>query len=144
MKLHIDFTDTCFSCEATFLRFVFMCMDTLPADVSVQHACACCVWNSEGGVGSPGTGVSGGCQPPCGDWELNAGPQGEQPVLLTIEPPLQPHLNILNLDLKPYFSINKKFWKKSKSFETFLEKDNQVNISGKGGHFKPLLAQGNG
>jgi hypothetical protein len=32
----------------------------------------------------------GGCEPPCGCWELNSGPSEEQPVLLTAEPSLQP------------------------------------------------------
>jgi hypothetical protein len=37
-----------------------------------------------------GTTVVDGCEPPCGCWELNSGPLGEQPVLLTTEPPLTP------------------------------------------------------
>jgi hypothetical protein len=32
---------------------------------------------------SPGTGVTEGCELPCGYWELNSGPLEEQPVLLT-------------------------------------------------------------
>jgi len=31
-----------------------------------------------------------GCEPPCGCWELNSGPLGQQSVLLTTEPSLQP------------------------------------------------------
>jgi hypothetical protein len=34
----------------------------------------------------------GGCEPPCGGWELNSRPLEEQPVLLTAEPSLQPTL----------------------------------------------------
>ena len=30
----------------------------------------------------------GGCEPPCGCWDLNSGLLEEQPVLLTAEPPL--------------------------------------------------------
>jgi hypothetical protein len=32
----------------------------------------------------------GGCEPPCGFWDLNSGPSEKQPVLLTAEPSLQP------------------------------------------------------
>ena len=35
--------------------------------------------------------IIGGCEPPCGCWELNSGPLEEQPVLLTAEPSLQPN-----------------------------------------------------
>jgi hypothetical protein len=34
--------------------------------------------------------ITDGCELPCGCWELNAGPLGEQPVSLTAEPSLQP------------------------------------------------------
>jgi hypothetical protein len=34
--------------------------------------------------------VIGGCEPPCGCWDLNSGPSEEQSVLLTAEPSLQP------------------------------------------------------
>jgi len=37
------------------------------------------------------SGVTNGCEPPCGCWESNPGPL-EQPVLLTSEP----HLQLLN------------------------------------------------
>jgi len=39
--------------------------------------------------------IMDGCEPPCGCWDLNSGPLGEQSVLLTSEPSLQP--------LLPYF-----------------------------------------
>ncbi|KAL6040407.1 hypothetical protein STEG23_015188 [Scotinomys teguina] len=42
------------------------------------------------GVESPGTGVIDSCELPCGCWELNPGCLKEQPVLLAIEPSLQP------------------------------------------------------
>jgi len=35
------------------------------------------------GIRRSGTGVRGGYEPPCGDWELSSGPLEEQPVLLT-------------------------------------------------------------
>jgi hypothetical protein len=38
----------------------------------------------EEGIRSPGTGVRGGCELPCGCWELNSGPLEEYPVLLTL------------------------------------------------------------
>ena len=34
--------------------------------------------------------ITGGCEPPCGCWDLNSGPLEEQPVLLTADPSLQP------------------------------------------------------
>ena len=37
----------------------------------------------------PGTGVTDGCELPCGSWELNQGPLKEQPVLLTTKAYLQ-------------------------------------------------------
>ena len=36
----------------------------------------------------PGTGVTDGCDPTCGCWELNLGPLKEQPVLLSADPSL--------------------------------------------------------
>lgn len=37
------------------------------------------------------TGIRERCESPGGCWELNLGPLEELPVLLTVEPPLQPH-----------------------------------------------------
>ena len=34
--------------------------------------------------------ITDGCEPPCGYWELNSGPQEEELVLLTAETTLQP------------------------------------------------------
>ena len=48
-----------------------------------------CSWRPEEGVGSPETGVTGGCEPLCGCWELNPGPLQEQQGLLSTEPLLQ-------------------------------------------------------
>jgi hypothetical protein len=36
--------------------------------------------------------IVGGCEPPCGYWDLNSGPSEEQSVLLPAEPPRQPCL----------------------------------------------------
>ena len=41
--------------------------------------------------------TTGGCEPPCGCWELNSGPLEEQSVLLTTEPSLQPQSKPLDL-----------------------------------------------
>jgi hypothetical protein len=38
-----------------------------------------------------GTRSHGGCEPPCGFWDLNSGPLEEQLVLLTAEPSLSPN-----------------------------------------------------
>jgi len=37
--------------------------------------------------------ITDGCEPPCGCWDLNSGPLGEQSVLLSAEPSLQPYNN---------------------------------------------------
>lgn len=39
-----------------------------------------------------GSGVTDACEPPCGCWKLNLGPLGEQQMLLSPEPSLQPHI----------------------------------------------------
>ena len=57
------------------LKFYFMYIDVLPA----------CVRESDPSV----TEVIDSCEPSCGCWELNMGPQEEQPVHLTAEPSLQ-------------------------------------------------------
>ena len=54
--------------------------------VSVDHVCAV---TEKRVLGSPGTVITDGCQPPCGCWDLNSGPLEDQPVLLTTEPSLQ-------------------------------------------------------
>ena len=48
---------------------------------------------SEEGVESPRTGITGGCEPSCGFWELDQGPPQEQ-VLLTTGPSLEPLLYV--------------------------------------------------
>jgi hypothetical protein len=40
--------------------------------------------------------VTGGCEPPCGCWDLNSGPLEEQSGALTLEPSHQPSFSILN------------------------------------------------
>ena len=41
-------------------------------------------------VGSPETGITKNYEIPCGCWELDTGPLGEEPVLLTVHPFFQP------------------------------------------------------
>lgn len=41
-----------------------------------------CLLTPEEGIGSPKTGVAGGCELPCGFWEPNSGRLQEQQVLL--------------------------------------------------------------
>ena len=41
----------------------------------------------------PETGITHSCEALCEFWELNPGPLGEQPVLLTVEPSLYLTLN---------------------------------------------------
>ena len=45
--------------------------------------------------------ITDGCEPPCGCWELNSGPLGEQSVLLTAEPAFQPPTLIINQENAP-------------------------------------------
>ena len=39
-----------------------------------------------------GTGIIGGCEPPCGFWELSPELLEDHPLLLTAEPPVTPPL----------------------------------------------------
>lgn len=62
------------------LLLLFICMGViLPTCMSVSHVYSV-PQRPEKGVGSHGTGVTGGCQPPRGWWEPNLGPLEEQPV----------------------------------------------------------------
>lgn len=60
------------------------------ACIPVYYIHAWYLWKPEEGVRSPGTGVTIVCEPACQGWELNLGPQHEQPMLLTMVPFLQP------------------------------------------------------
>lgn len=69
-----------------------MCMGILPTCTSVHPLSIYCPQRPEEGAESSGTGVSNGCEPPCGPWELNPGPlEEQQPVLSITEHSLQPH-----------------------------------------------------
>ena len=65
--------------------------------MSVHHTNAWCLWRSEDGIRSPGSGVADSCEPPCGGWDLNPGPLEEQPVILTTEPPPQSQAYMLKM-----------------------------------------------
>jgi hypothetical protein len=60
--------------------------------LSVNHLHACCQQRLEEGTESPGPRVTGGCELLCGSWDSKLGPLEEQPVLLTTESSLQPHI----------------------------------------------------
>jgi hypothetical protein len=49
-----------------------------------------CIVPAEEDVGASGTGITDGCEPPCGYWGSNPDPLQEQSVLVTAEPSLQP------------------------------------------------------
>lgn len=69
---------------------LFIYLSILSACLYMHHVCAWCPVRSEGGVGSPQTGVTDGW-PPCGCWELSTDPLQVQ-VLLSTEPILQPQV----------------------------------------------------
>ena len=50
-----------------------------------MYVCTVWVQRSEEEVGSSGTGVTDGCELPCGCWEPNSGPLEEQAVPLSAE-----------------------------------------------------------
>lgn len=51
-----------------------MFMDALPARMVVCSVCVCVGYTGQKGVESPGAGCTGGCELPCGCWELGLGP----------------------------------------------------------------------
>lgn len=81
------------SIERVFLRFIFMSIGWLcPHDMSVHHMHAWYLCKTEEGSGFPKTEISDSDELPCGLWELNLGPLQEQPMILTVELPLQPQM----------------------------------------------------
>jgi hypothetical protein len=99
------------------LSFFFMCGDILPACMSLYYICDWYPQRPEEGVRSPGIGVTDGCEPPCGYWELNLGPL-EQSVLLTTEPSLQPWFPLFSLFLISLLSFLLCIMNHLKSFVT--------------------------
>ena len=73
-----------------FLGFFFfnVCMFHLHVYVRAPHPLV--PEEPEEGIGSPGTGVTDGCEPPCGCWEQSSCPLEEQQMVLIAEPSLQP------------------------------------------------------
>ena len=41
--------------------------------------------------------ITGGCEPPCGCWELNSGPSEEHSVLLPAEPLHRPSIEVFKI-----------------------------------------------
>ena len=54
----------CVLCAHIFMFTYFMCMIVLFMCISLYHMCAWCLWRSEEGVGSLGTGVVDECELP--------------------------------------------------------------------------------
>ena len=50
-----------------------MCMNVLLACLSVYHMHAWSLQKPEEGIRTPGTGVTDGCETPCGCWEFHLG-----------------------------------------------------------------------
>jgi hypothetical protein len=59
-----------------------MCRSILPASMCVPGTCG----SQKKVIQLPRPGVTEGCNPPCGSWELNPGPLEEQLVLFTAKP----------------------------------------------------------
>ena len=66
-----------------FLKYYFIRVSVLPASMSSHYVQVWCLRGPDESTGSPGTGVTDHCEPPCGCRELNLGPLEEQPLLLT-------------------------------------------------------------
>lgn len=73
----------------------------LPVYICVSCECLC-LQQSEGGIGSPGSGVRGGCEPPWGCWELNLGPREKYQVLLPLRHPSSPQSSIFSCQILAY------------------------------------------
>ena len=70
-----------------------MYMGILSAFMYVHHMYTRCLQRLEESVWYSGTGVTDSGELPYGCWELNQDSPEEQPVFLTAEPSLQPHIN---------------------------------------------------
>lgn len=66
----------------------FVCIDALPACMSIPHIHSWYSQRPDEDIESPGIGVPDGFHLPCGHWESKPGPLGEQLVLYTAEPSL--------------------------------------------------------
>lgn len=66
-------------------EFIYVCESFVCIHVCVTHALY--MGQPEEGIGFPGNGILGHCEPSCGFWEWNQAALQDQ-VLLTIELPL--------------------------------------------------------
>lgn len=72
------------------MYYYLMCMGILTASQSGYHIQAWCPKRSDGGTGSPATGLTGSCEPSFRCWESNLSLLEQQPLNLTSKPSLQP------------------------------------------------------
>lgn len=66
--------------------------------------CAWCPWGLAEGIRSHGAGVTDGCDPSCGYWELNPGSSARPYALLATEPSAT-SLQLLQLLQKPQHCV---------------------------------------
>lgn len=71
------------------LKFSFISCVWLFCLHECLHTHAWWLWGPEGGITSPETVLTDGCELRLGYWELNPGPLGKQPALVTTKPSLQ-------------------------------------------------------
>lgn len=77
---------------------LFYGYECFPACMSCRyHLSAWCPQGPERGIGSPGTGIRGCCEPLWECWEWNSSSPEEQQVFLTTEPSLHPFKYYLQL-----------------------------------------------
>lgn len=80
-------------CYKDFFLKMYFQYKWVPAYTSSYHVC---LWSSEKGVRSTGTGVTGICKPPCGCWEQKPGLLQGQYVFLTLKASFQPNNNLIS------------------------------------------------
>lgn len=70
-------------------KFVSICLGMGVLPICMSRHQLLYLQKAEKGTGSPGTGITDGCEPPCGSWSSKLGSLEEQPMLLTAAPSLQ-------------------------------------------------------
>jgi hypothetical protein len=73
--------------------------------------------------------IMGGCEPPCGCWDLNSGPSEEQSVLLPTEPSPQPKQTVSKNNI--FYNPWKRFpemWRGMERADTGLMNTDQQEI----------------
>lgn len=73
---------TSYTYSLQVILFIYLCMSILPACMYVYHVCARCLRRSEVGIRTPGTGVMGSCELPCGSSGRAASAHNHQPLFL--------------------------------------------------------------